>query len=192
MGVSNQSSLTKSTEQRFKESGDLISKTSKAIEELRVDMFSRLANIRGGGNANRQIFIGGADPLTRYTDINLKAGTGVTLSYANNNATKKVDITFVSSGGSGTVRSIATTSVSSVVGDTAGTDYVVICSEGVKITLPTAASNTNLYTIKNTAASSVLVAPDGAETIDADSNIILSTQYTAVDLISDGTNWNIT
>jgi len=161
------------------------------IDALRMDMFSRLARV-GGGNANRQIFIGGADPLTRYTDINLKAGSGITLSYANNDATKKVDITFVSSGGAGTTRSITNTAVSSVVGSVAGTDYVVICTDGVAITLPPAAGNTNLYTIKNTAASSVAVLPDSAETIDSDSNIILSTQYTAVDLISDGTNWNIT
>ena len=161
------------------------------IDSLRMDMFSRLSRV-GGGNANRQIFIGGADPLTRYTDINLKAGSGITLSYANNDATKKVDITFVSSGGAGTTRSVTNTAVSSMVGSVTGTDYVVICTDGVAITLPPASGNTNLYTIKNVAASSIAVLPNGAETIDADPNIILSTQYTAVDLISDGTNWNIT
>jgi hypothetical protein len=163
------------------------------IDSLRMDMFSRLSRV-GGGNANRQIFIGGVDPLKRYTDINLKAGSGMTITYANNDATKKVDITFVSAGGpGGTTRSIESTSVSSVVGSVAGTDYVVICNQGVAITLPPAVGNSNLYTIKNTAASSVLVVPDGVETIDADSEIVLSTQYTAVDLVSDGvSNWNIT
>ena len=163
------------------------------IDSLRIDMFSRLARV-GGGNANRQIFIGGADPLTRYTDINLKAGSGMTLSYANNDATKKVDITFVSAGGpGGSTRAVLSTAITSVIGSITGTDYVTICTEGVKVSLPPASGNSNLYTIKNTAASSVLVSPDGIDTIDADSNIILRTQYTAVDLISDGvSNWNIT
>mgnify|MGYP001561848968 CR=1 FL=1 len=182
------------SESKGKVSDNKLNSIQGELEELAKDLRSRLASLANnrGGNANRQIFIGGADPLTRYTDINLKAGTGMTLSYANNDTTKKVDITFVSSGGSGTVRSINSTAVTSVIGSVAGTDYVVICTEGVAITLPPAAGNENLYTIKNTAASSVAVLPDGAETIDADPNIILSTQYTAVDLISDGTNWNIT
>jgi hypothetical protein len=162
-----------------------------AIKRLRTEM-----NSKGGGSMNRQIFIGGADPLTKYTDINLKAGSNVTITYANNNTTKKVDITIASSGGgssvAGTVRSIASTSVSSTVGAVAGTDYVVLATAGVKVTLPTAVSNTNLYTIKNVAASSVLVAPDGVETIDTSANLILATQFTSVDLISDGVNWNIT
>ena len=162
-----------------------------AIKRLRTEI-----NSKGGGSMNRQIFIGGADPLTKYTDINLKAGSNVTITYANNNTTKKVDITIASTGGgssvAGTIRSIASTAVSSTVGEVAGTDYVVLATQGVKVTLPTAVLNTNQYTIKNVAASSVLVAPAGVETIDTSANLILATQFTSVDLISDGVGWNIT
>jgi len=45
---------------------------------------------------NRQMFIGGVDPLTKYTDMNLKAGPNCTITYANNNATGKVDVTISS------------------------------------------------------------------------------------------------
>jgi hypothetical protein len=58
--------------------------------------------------------------------------------------------------------------------------------------LPTAAGNTNLYTIKNIGTSSVIIIPDGAETIDTQANIIMPVQFTSVDLISDSSNWNIT
>src|SRR3990167_6360223 len=160
-----------------KEALTTIKETQDKIDELRRDILKRVGNI--GGSMNRQIFIGGVDPLTRYTDINFKAGTNVTLTYANNNTTKKVDVTVAATGGAGTTRSINSTSVSSVIGAVAGTDYVTICTAGVQLTLPTAVGNENLYTIKNAAASSVLVAPDGVETIETYANIILATQYTA-------------
>ena len=93
----------------------------------------------------------------------------------------------------GMVRSVNNISTSQVMGDTSGTDYVYVCGAGVRLTLPTANTNTNLYTIKNKGTSSVLVSPNGADTIDTDPNLILVTQYTSVDLISDGVNnWNIT
>jgi predicted nucleic acid-binding Zn-ribbon protein len=173
-----------------------------SVEEIQDDIkrlrerFVSFAS-RGGGNANRNIAIGGnTSVLSKYTDINLKAGSNVTITYVNNNATKYTDVTIAATGGSGsvggTVRSINTISTSQTAGATSGTDYVYICSAGVQLTLPTAASNTNLYTVKNTGSSSVLVATTGGETIDTSSNAVLPIQYTSLDLISDGTNWNVT
>lgn len=180
------------TNKRFEEAKNYL---EDVVSELRTRINSMATN--RGGNANRQILINGVDALTRYTDINIKPGSNVTITYANNNTTKKVDITLSATGGSGSVtgtsRNVVSTAVTSTVSGASGTDVVTICTAGVKINLPTASGNNNLYTIKNTAASSVLVSPDGADTIDGDSNIILRTQYTAVDLISDGSsNWNIT
>ena len=164
----------------------------KAIEELRQEINNRLRNI-GGGAMNRQMFIGGADPLTRYTDMNLKAGANMTITYANNNTTKKVDVTFASTGGGqGTVRSINSISGDTTAGDTAGTDYVYLVSGTTILTLPTAVANTNLYTVKNVGTGVVTVNTTGGETIDASSNVIMPIQYTAVDLISDTVNWNVT
>src|SRR3990167_6593862 len=162
-------------------------------DKTRIELLNALAQ-KGGGNMNRNIAVGGnTSVLSKYTDLNIRPGSNVTLTYSNNNTTKYLDLTIAATGGSGTTRSVDSTSVSSTVGSIAGTDYVVIANAGVRVTLPTASSNENLYTIKNTAASSVLVSPNGSDTIDTDTNIILQTQYTAVDLISDGVNnWNIT
>lgn len=170
-----------------------INDVSDAVKKLRTDTMRNLANA-GGGNANRNISVGGnASVLSRYTDLNIKAGSNITLSYSNNDATKNLDLTIASSGsGSGITREVNTTSVSSVIGSVAGIDYVTVASAGVALTLPTAVGNDNLYTIKNTAASSVLVVTAGSETIDGNSDITLATQFTAVDLISDGSNWHIT
>lgn len=175
----------------FKDYKDEIGRLEKELATLRTDLISRAS--RGGGNANRNIAIGGnTSVLSKYTDINIKPGSNVTLTYSNNNTSKYLDLTIAATGGAGTSRSISTVSVSSVVADTASTDIVVIANAGIKLTMPTAVGNTNLYTIKNTSTSSVLVLPTGGETIDTSPNAILTVQYTAIDLISDGTNWNIT
>lgn len=72
------------------------------LEKIRLDLSNRINNLpRGGGNANRQINVGSSVMSTKYTDINLKAGTNVTLSKADNNTTKQVDITIAASGGGG-------------------------------------------------------------------------------------------
>lgn len=162
------------------------------INKLRLEIYSKLSGL-GGGSMNRQIYIGGADPLSKYTDINLKAGAGTTITYSSNDTTKRTDVTVTATGtGSGIVRAVNSTAVSSVIGDTAGTDFVTICTQGVQVTLPTAVSNTNLYTIKNVSTSSILIGTTGGQTIDGSANLILATQYTSVDLISDSANWDIT
>lgn len=174
-----------------------VTEFTSIVDTLRKELNNRINNLPRGGNANRNIAIGSnTSVLSRYTDINLKAGSNVTITYSNNDTTKYVDVTIASSGGgssvAGTVRSISTINTSQTAGNTSGTDYVYICSAGVQLTLPDAASNTNLYTIKNTSTSSVLIATTSAQTIDTQSNLILATQFTSVDLISDNSNWEIT
>jgi len=161
------------------------------VSVLQKDLFTKI-NF-AGGNANRNISVGGnSSVLSKYTDLNIKPGSNITLSYSNNDTTKNLDLTIASSGGGGSTRSIDTTTVSSTVGGVASTDYVVLANGGVQITLPTAVSNTNVYIIKNIGTSSVLVSTDGSETIDTNSEIIMPVQFTAIDLISDNSNWQIT
>lgn len=166
----------------------LITGLEESLKKLRSEMATR-----GGGSMNRQIFVGNTNPLTRYTDINVKAGANVTLTYANNDTTKKVDITVAATGGGGgTIRSINSVSTNTNAGATAGTDYVYLCTGTMTITLPTAVANTNLYTVKNVGTGVVTVATTGGQTIDGSVSISLVVQYTAVDLISDTSNWNVT
>lgn len=167
----------------------------RELEEDLVRLRSAISYQTGGGQANRNIAIGGnTSILGYYTDINLKPGSNVTFTVSPNTTTRYTDITIAATGGpGGTTRVVSSIATSQTAGATAGTDYVYIASAGIALTLPTATANSNLYTIKNTGASSVLVAPDGSDTIDTQSNLILVTQYTSVDLVSDGVdNWNIT
>lgn len=170
----------------------LITALEETVKKLRSDLIS--VGSRGGGNQNRNISIGGnSSVLSRYADINLKAGSNVTLTYSNNDTTKNVDITIAATGGGGgTTRTIKTITVSSTIGTLSGTDQVILANGGVQVTLPTAVSDTNLYTIKNVGTSSVLIATTSAQTIDDQANIIMPIQYTSVDLISNNSNWEIT
>lgn len=174
-------------------SGDVLSKTrATELEDLNTKL-GKLSRL-GGGAMDRQMFIGGVDPLKRYTDMNIKAGSNVTISYVNNNTTKKVDVTFSATGGSGSgiVRSINSIAVDTAAGQDTTTDYVYLCSGTLTLTLPDATTNSNLYTIKNVGAGIVTVATTSSQTIDGSLTITLPTQYTSVDVSSDTANWNVT
>lgn len=97
----------------------------------------------------------------------------------------------VAVGGSGITRQSSVITASQTGGATAVTDYAYFCAAGLQLTLPTAVGNGNLYTIKNTSASSVLVATTASQTIDGSSSALINAQNISLDLLSDGSNWAI-
>lgn len=75
-------------------------------------------------------------------------------------------------------------------------DEVVLASASLlslTMTLPTAVSNKNMYTIKKTDSSTntITVAPPGGQTIDGGGSAVLKVQYASVSVVSDGSNWFI-
>jgi len=95
------------------------------------------------------------------------------------------------SGGSGITRSVSNISTTQTAGATASTDYVYLISGTTTLTLPTAVGNTNRYTLKNVGANTVTINTTSSQTIDGSTSLTMAVQYTALDVISDGTNWNI-
>lgn len=76
------------------------------LKKLRQEIMTRISTFHGGGQANRNIAINGnTSVLSKYTDINIKAGTGVILTPVNNNTTKYLDLTIAASGG-GSISSV--------------------------------------------------------------------------------------
>lgn len=179
---------------------DRISPILQRVEEVRTELISKIANTNHGDHANRNIAIGGnTSVLSRYTDINLKAGANVTFTYAYNDITKYTDVTLASNGGggggsvTGIIRSVNNIAVTTSAGAVPGTDYVYLAGATLSLVLPTSIGNSNLYTVKNTGSGTVTVLPTGAETIDGSANLILPIQFTSVDLISNNSgNWDIT
>ena len=164
------------------------------IQGVETDLMSKLARLGGNGNMNRNIAVAGNQSvLSMFTDINLKPGAGVTITYAPNLATNFTDITIAATGGGGGItRQINNVSTPTVMDGTPGIDQVYLVSGTTTVTLPTAVGNENLYTVKNVGLGTVTVNTTGAETVDNDATVIMPVRYTSVDLISDGSNWNIT
>ena len=102
-------------------------------------------------------------------------------------------ITWASVSSSGISRSIFTITGSTTAGSNASRDYVYNgnTSGNITLTLPTAASNTNRYTIKNSNTGVLSIYTTSSQTIDCVTFYNLNKQYQAIDLLSDNSNWFI-
>ena len=88
-------------------------------------------------------------------------------------------------------RSINSVSVATNAGSASNTDYIYFVSGTTTITLPTAATNTNFYTVKNSGSNTVSIATTSSQTIDGSSAPITVSPGQALTLVSDTANWRI-
>jgi len=97
------------------------------------------------------------------------------------------------SGSGGISRTISTITGSTTAGSAASTDYVYNgnTTGNITLTMPTAASNTNRYTIKNSNTGVLSIYTTSSQTIDGVTFYNLNKQYQAIDLLSDNSNWFI-
>lgn len=96
-----------------------------------------------------------------------------------------------SGGGSGITRSINSVSTSTTAGSTASTDYVYFCSGTITLTLPTAVSNLNRYTVKNTGTGVITVATSASQTIDGSPTLSITGPNQSYEVVSNNTNWEL-
>lgn len=96
-----------------------------------------------------------------------------------------------SGGGGGISRSITTITGSTTGLAAASTDYVYVgnTSGNINLTMPTAVSNTNRYTVKQNNIGVLTLLTTSSQTIDGVTAYSLNRQYQAVDLLSDNSNW---
>ena len=127
-----------------------------------------------------------ADGSATVQEVNAITFSGATVSLSSPGEA----LVTITGGGTGIVRSVASVSAATTAGATADTDYVYFVSGTTTITLPTAVSNTNRYTVKNTGSAVVTIATTSAQTIDGASTQTLAVSE-SLDLVSDGANWNI-
>ena len=117
--------------------------------------------------------------------VGISAGSGITITQSGTTFT----IASTASGG-GISRSIYNVTGATTAGSAANTDYVYNGTSGpYAITMPTAVSNTNRYTIKNSGVGTISVYTTSSQTIDGVTFYNLTKQYSAIDLLSDGSNW---
>ena len=140
------------------------------------------------GNISAKNIVNSVNGLTGA--ITLTSGSNITLTPSGNTIT----IASTASGGGGISRSISTITTSTSAGASASYDYVFIgaTSGNINLTLPTAVSNTNRYSVKQSnAVGTLTLLTTSSQTIDGLTAFALNKQYQAVDLISDNANWHI-
>jgi len=115
----------------------------------------------------------------------LAAGTHSGISFTYNDAGNAISATITASG-TRTITSVATNTTAG-----AGGDFVYFVSAGATLSLPAAAANTGLYTVKCVDATlSSVVDTAGTETIDGLASQTLN-PGDSMTFCSDGTNWEI-
>jgi len=77
--------------------------------------------------------------------------------------------------------------------DLVSDDYILLCETtagAFTLTLTASAANANrLLVIKNIGTNNLTIDANASETIDGETNIVISTQYNSVNLVCDGTEW---
>jgi hypothetical protein len=121
----------------------------------------------------------------------ITAGTNVTIT--GNGTTEnpyQISSTGGGGGGSGITRSISVISSNTTAGSTAGIDYTYICTGTLTLTLPTAVSNTNRYSVVSTDGKTT-VATTGGQTINGSSTATLPLANMTLEFINDNANWHV-
>lgn len=102
--IPDHSPTLKTVTQATNEAKNTLQVVDNELKDIEKRLVARINQIQqhGGGNANRNISINSnSSTLSRYTDINLIAGSNVGISYASNPVTKNTDVTISSSGTGG-------------------------------------------------------------------------------------------
>jgi len=118
--------------------------------------------------------------------VTLAAGTGITFTASSGTITLST-----TGNGGGISRSISTITGSTTALAASSTDYVYVgnTSGNINLTMPTAISNTNRYTVKQNNIGILTLLTTSSQTIDGVTGYLLTRQYQAVDLMSDNSNW---
>lgn len=148
-------------------------------------------NLRMAGSIAGTVQLQPASVAGDWT-MTLPIGTGNAGQYLQtdgNGITQWASVT--ASGGSGITRAVSVISVNTTAGNTANTDYVYFANVGMTVTLPTAIGNSNQYTVKVQANTSVLVAALAGQDIDGSTSVLLDKQYTALSFTSNNSVWGV-
>ena len=161
--------------------------------DLSVDELIKVLNgwLRGGGVP---ISVNGGTIINPLAGLNLIAGANITIAAAQNIATNLTDVTISAAGGGGgfsyTPVAVNTTPYT-VAPITGWYMYLVDATAGaITMNFPTAVGNNAVYTVKkvDNSANTVILTPNGAETIDGLATQTIRFQNTSVDIYSDNAN----
>lgn len=114
----------------------------------------------------------------------LVAGSNVTITV--NDAGDTITIASSGGGGGGLTYTAKTTNYTAAAGE------FVDCTSGTfTVTLPAGHTAGQQIVVKNSGTGSITIDANASETIDGSTTVVIATQYSALWLVSDGTNWKI-
>lgn len=93
----------------------------------------------------------------------------------------------------GTINNTRVSVTSVAVNTSLNADHMVVLVSGsANITVPTAVGvSGRMYHIKNVGTETITVTATGSQVIDGQSSLSISSRYSSIQIISDGSNWNI-
>lgn len=124
------------------------------------------------------------------TTVNVSSATAPTSGQVLT-ATSSTAATWQTPSGGGITRNINVISSTTAAASTSLTDYVYLCTSTITLTMPSAVGNKNRYTVKNNGLGVITINTTSSQLIDGSLTFVINSQYNSIDLISDGTNWNI-
>lgn len=140
---------------------------------------------------------GGSSPVTTkgdlytFSTVNARLPVGTDGWVLFSDSTQATGLRWgVNGAGSGITRTVSNISANTSAGATALTEYTYNCTGALTLTLPTAVSNTNQYTVKRVSGLTT-VATTSAQTINGSSTATLTIDNMSLSFISNGVNWNV-
>jgi hypothetical protein len=183
-------SVTKAEKMRLNSTGNLLLQTvtDNGTDALQIGSGAYMSYLKLAGSTSGTIEQL-ASPTTTSYSVTWPAAQATGTQVLQNNGSGV--LSWATNTGSGITRSVNSVSSATSAGSSTLTDYVYFVSGTTTITMPTAVSNTNRYSIKNTGSSTVTVATTSSQTIDGSVTAVINTPNASIDLVSDGSNWRI-
>ena len=175
---------TRYNDLNFKISSSIGWRTTNDDVNKRVDIVASILIATGGGGSLTVKEADGTPNVASVTTIVVSNGT------LTDDGGGQITVT-TGGGGGGITRTTSIVTATTTLPAAASTDYVFFCAAGIQILMPTAISNTDLYTIKNTSTSSVLVVASVGQAIDGSNTALMPTENESLTFISNNSVWGV-
>lgn len=176
---------TRYTDINFKNSSSIGWTAANDDTYKRVDITASILIATGGGGGSLTVKeVDGTPNVASVTTIVVSNGT------LTDDGSGQVTVT-TGGGGGGITRTTSVVTANTTPAAAASTDYVFFCDSGLRVFMPTAISNTNLYTMKNTGSSSVLIVASVGQAIDGSTSALMPTTNESLTLISNNSVWGV-
>ena len=175
---------TRYNDLNFKISSSIGWRTTNDDVNKRVDIVASILIATGGGGSLTVKEADGTPNVASVTTIVVSNGT------LTDDGGGQITVT-TGGGGGGITRTTSIVTATTTLPAAASTDYVFFCAAGIQILMPTAISNTDLYTVKNTSTSSVLIVASVGQAIDGSATALMPTENESLSFISNNSVWGV-